>query len=138
MKNILVIDDDVDFLNVIKFVLEKRSYKVRIISEPNDVYPAFIEFQPDLVILDVHLKDANGKDMSRELKTLNTENTPVLLCTADQSLKNDYYDSRAEGILLKPFKDEELFRLIKNILKKSYKSVQKKAEPILYLNKVAS
>lgn len=138
MKKILVIDDDIDFLNIIEAVLEHRSYTVRVVSDPNEVYPVFIEFQPDLVILDVHLKDANGKDMSRELKTLNTDNTPILLCTADQSVKNDYYDSRADGILLKPFKDEELFKLLRNILKKNNQTIQKKAEGVLYLKKIAS
>ena len=140
MKKILVIDDDLDFLNVISEVLEHKSYDVRTVSAPNDVYPAFFDYQPDLVILDVHLQDANGKDMSRELKNFNTTNTPVLLCTADQSLKDDYSDSNAEGILLKPFKEKELFILIKNILNMAKKSSLKRSTPsnVIYLKKVAS
>ena len=140
MKKILVIDDDLDFLDVISMALEQRSYDVLTVSEPNEVYPAFFDYQPDLVILDVHLKDANGKDMSRELKSFNTSNTPVLLCTADQTLKDDYSDSNAEGILLKPFEDHELFRLIKNILKVVREPVLKKttAKDVIYLKKAAS
>lgn len=117
MKKVLVVDDDIVMLDLMKIILEVENFKVKTISDPKVIYKTYSSFEPDLVILDVHLPNANGMDLSKELKTLKAEsNTPILLYSADRNVGFNYLHSGAEAFLAKPFSVSELIGKIRSIL----------------------
>lgn len=98
MQHILVINNDIDTMDLLKNWLEKRDYKVDYTSNRNAV-PAIIEqFHPSLIILDVL-----QKELLPQLKN-NTDSSkvPVLLMTGYSSRFSNKLDM-VDDIIEKPF-----------------------------------
>jgi len=69
-KKILVIDDEVNFSNLLKINLEDiGEYEVKAIYKGSEGYEAAREFCPDMIIIDVVLKDADGRDVLSLIKS---------------------------------------------------------------------
>ena len=83
-KKILVIDDDVDFVESIKVVLEAKGYRVFSAANRDDGLAKIKELMPDLIIMDVMLeKMSDGFDLSRKLKSDEKyKKIPLLMLTA--------------------------------------------------------
>lgn len=85
MKRILVVDDRAELLDLLRRVLEleDETYKVSILRQGEGAVDHIREDQPDLVILDLKLADANGMDILQELRaSTNTADIPVIVYTA--------------------------------------------------------
>lgn len=84
MKKILIIDDDPDFIESIKLVLEKKSYEIIVASSGEEGYKKAKSQNPDLIILDVMLETIDkGFEISRRLKKDEAlKKIPILMLTA--------------------------------------------------------
>ena len=83
-KKILIIDDDEDYGNALKIILENNGYEVEHSLTIGDGRDAVDRFSPDLVILDVMLeKHTDGFDLCSELKQDEAcRRIPILMVTA--------------------------------------------------------
>jgi CheY-like chemotaxis protein len=83
-KNILLVDDDEDFLEATKIVIEKSGFSIKTCMSAKECMAILKIFKPDLIICDVMMEtDHSGFDLCRELKhTPDTEAIPVLMLTA--------------------------------------------------------
>ncbi len=83
-KKILIIDDDADFVESIKVILEAKGYRVFSAVNIDDGLAQVKELMPDLIIMDVMLeKMSDGFDLSRKLKSDEKYNKiPLLMLTA--------------------------------------------------------
>lgn len=83
-KKILIIDDDPDFVDATRIVLESENYKVLIASGPDEGFKKVDEEKPDLILLDVLWPDKkSGFDVCRELKdNANYKNIPIIMLTS--------------------------------------------------------
>jgi DNA-binding response OmpR family regulator len=84
-KRILVVDDRADLLELLRRVLEleDEAYKVSVLRQGDGAVDQIRENQPDLVILDLKLADANGMDILQELRaSSSTADIPVIVYTA--------------------------------------------------------
>ena len=83
-KNILIIDDDKDFSDAIRIVLENNGYQVKHASSVGKGREAIVQEKPHLIILDVMMdKHTDGFDFCRSLKEDDRFKTiPVLMITA--------------------------------------------------------
>jgi CheY-like chemotaxis protein len=82
-KRILVVDDELDFLYVIKLMLEGTGqYQVRTLSFASQAAHVAREFQPDLVLLDCMMPGADGGELAGQLQAdLQLKDTPFLFLT---------------------------------------------------------
>ena len=82
-KNILVIEDNHAILDVITLILQSEAYKVNGLSKSANFMEHIDAFNPDLMILDIMLPDADGRVLLQELR-LNekTRHIPVLMISA--------------------------------------------------------
>ena len=82
--NILIIDDDPDFVMVTKAILETKQYNVKFSHEPEDGYKKLEEEVPDILILDVMMgKGAEGFVMARKIrKDSRFDQMPILMITS--------------------------------------------------------
>jgi len=80
-KKILIIDDDPDFVETTKIVLESKEYDVFSASGPEEGFKKVSEGKPDLIILDVMWPDRiSGFEMCRILKKdADSKNIPILM-----------------------------------------------------------
>jgi len=83
-KKILVIDDDPDFVETTRIILESNSYSVSSAPGPDEGLRKVAEEKPDLIILDVMWPDRiSGFEVCRRLKKdVNFSKIPVLMITA--------------------------------------------------------
>jgi DNA-binding response OmpR family regulator len=83
-KQLLIIDDDPDFVDGIKSILVKANYKVDTAYNPKDGWAALQEKNYDLLLLDVMMgRGAEGIMIARKLgKDARLRNLPVLIITS--------------------------------------------------------
>ncbi|MDN3584504.1 response regulator [Mucilaginibacter flavus] len=102
-KNIIVVDDDEDILNIIELILIEAGYHVRAVSDIVSFY-SIHEFSPDLILLDDWLADGYGSKLCLDLKqNPRTSNIPVILISAKNDLKNIAKACLADDFIPKPF-----------------------------------
>ena len=126
-KSLLVVEDDAVLRQLISRQLEDLGYRVLSAKCWRDVEAALTSFEPDLVILDMRLPDANGLDV---MEMIASEH-PVIVLTAYASIQNAVQAVRkgAVGYLSKPVNLEELelevARAIENAaIKRDYEFVR--------------
>ena len=117
MNKILVVDDDTDILTVVKIVLDMNNFSVMAISKWQDITHSIDNFSPDLILLDVALGGADGRDICKQLKkSKETQHIPVILFSAHFGIASDIQGCMANGLITKPFETKYLLETIrKNI-----------------------
>jgi len=117
MKKILIVDDDVGLLNIVQIILQKRNFVVYAISEWENM-PTYINtFKPDLILLDIFLKGANGGALCMQLKgDKKTSHIPILLFSGDHDIETKFNDLGANGFIGKPFEVNGLVQSIESLL----------------------
>jgi len=117
-KNILVIEDNHAILDVITLILQSEAYKVTGLNKSADMMANIDSFQPDLIILDIMLPDADGRDLLKQLRSnTKTEEIPVLMISARYTAQNvEHGEFKPNGFLAKPFDIDELLDRIEGIL----------------------
>jgi len=98
-----------------------------------DAISAINEFEPDLIFLDIQMKDMNGFDV---LEKITVEKKPIVIfVTAYNEYAVKAFDFFAFDYLLKPYKDDRFFKSIENIINfintKNYSPFEEKINDLL-------
>ncbi|PZR26358.1 MAG: hypothetical protein DI535_14655 [Citrobacter freundii] len=117
MLKILVVDDDKDLLEMVTLVLRIHGMDVFSLNDHQQFFPTLQDFRPDLVVLDIYLEEADGRELCRQMKTNgNFNTTPVILYSAGHISPSSIEDCLANGFLQKPFDISILLKRIKEHL----------------------
>jgi two-component system alkaline phosphatase synthesis response regulator PhoP len=124
-KKILLIDDDPDFVEAVKVIVENGGYDVTVAYDGEEGLEAVAAEKPDLIVLDVMMPVMNGHECCAKLKAdPATAKIPIILLTAvadrvttSTYTHRDMLESEAEDYMPKPVEPKELLNLIKNWLK---------------------
>jgi two-component system alkaline phosphatase synthesis response regulator PhoP len=123
-KKILVVDDDPDFAESIRSIVENGGYQVEVAYNGQEALDRLGDFHPDLILLDVMMPVMHGHQFREELKKMpEFRDIPTILLTsvAEHITSSSYmqYDmlaSDAEDYLQKPVKPKVLLQAIKDNL----------------------
>ena len=119
-KKILIIEDEENLVELIKFRLETNGYDVSVALDGEKGLEKILEIKPDLVLLDVRMPKMDGYEVCRRAKS-NPElsDIPILILTAQahDSEVNKAMESHPDAFLSKPFEPEDLLRNIKELIK---------------------
>lgn len=116
---ILVVDDEKDLVNLVRYNLEKEGFEVDCAYNGSSVESNFQSRLPDLIILDLMLPDRSGYDICRDLKANpRTKAIPIIMLTARSSEYNRVtgFECGVEDYVIKPFSPKELMLRVKAIL----------------------
>lgn len=124
-KKILLVDDDPDFVEAVRVIVESGGYEVRVAYDGQEGLEAVAEEKPDLIVLDVMMPVMNGHAACARLKADKaTASIPIILLTAvaervttSTYTHRDMLESEAEDYMPKPVEPSELLALIKSWLK---------------------
>ena len=119
--NILIIDDEPDLVELLKYNLAKEGYKVEFAFNGFDGLRASEVFKPDLLILDIMLPDINGYEVCKRIKrTSDVSPVPIIFLSAKQEEVDKVlgFESGAEDYITKPFSVAELMARIRTILRR--------------------
>jgi DNA-binding NtrC family response regulator len=112
-KEILVIDDDLAILEVIKIILEEKGYKVTTISDSTTVEKYIVGHAPDMIFVDFWMAGLNGRKIVGIVKdNYKTQHVPVIMISANHDVKKISEEIRADGFLAKPFDISDLTTIV--------------------------
>lgn len=112
MKRLFIIDDDTDILESLGIWFTKKGFDVELFSLPEPMFNALQNAAPGLILMDVNLKNDDGRIICKELKENNKANCPILLFSANPFVLKDYKDYLADGAIAKPFSLKEITNVI--------------------------
>jgi CheY-like chemotaxis protein len=122
-ERIVLIDDDPDFCEYARIVLESASYEVLIASDAAEGLALIREYLPDLVITDVMMSyTLEGASITREIRSdPQLSSIPVLVITAIARTPNadvfpDGTEPAPDGFLTKPVPPDRLLQAVRNCL----------------------
>ncbi|ADK17186.1 MULTISPECIES: response regulator transcription factor [Clostridium] len=131
---ILIVDDDENICEVIKMYVESAGYETKVVNDGKTAETMFLEYKPDLVLLDIMLPNIDGIDV---LKWIRKEyETPVIMLTA----KGETFDKvlglelGADDYIVKPFEAKEMLARIKAVLRRY--SVDNENKEVLKFNQL--
>ncbi len=107
---VLVVDDEPDVRDVIQEGLGMQGINVITASTGDEGLKLAMERKPDVILLDVFLKNENGMDICRNMKLALTSFTPIIMVTGQDDLKEKISGQKyeADDLLAKPFQMVEL------------------------------
>jgi DNA-binding response OmpR family regulator len=119
-KNILIVDDQNDILDVLKEALEMEGYNVITLPYTEDIIKSAKEHQPDLVMLDFLLAGINGGEHCHFLKVNPlTSHIPVIMMSAYPRVLESLGNYGADEFIAKPFDLHDLTSTVKHLLETS-------------------
>lgn len=117
-KTVLVVDDDVKTVELVKVYLNRDGYRVLTAYDGVEALRVAREGNPDLVVLDLMLPDVDGLEVCRTLR--HESDVPIIMLTArttDQD-KLTGLDSGADDYVTKPFSPKELAARVRAVLRR--------------------
>ncbi len=119
-KKILIVDDEIDIVETLKFILEDAGYQCYCAFDGEEGLNLAREIMPDLMILDVMMPKINGYKISRLLKyDSKYKNIPIMMITA-RSQDEDKMIGEETGVneyITKPFELDYVVSKVNEYLK---------------------
>jgi excisionase family DNA binding protein len=111
-RKILVVDDEIEIVELITHALEEDGrFEVRAAATGFDAGMIVKEYRPDLMILDVCLRDINGKEVCQRVRSDNSLEEVRIICisgTIEEEKIQELKLAGADDFVRKPFEIESL------------------------------
>jgi two-component system, OmpR family, alkaline phosphatase synthesis response regulator PhoP len=121
-KKILIVDDEVDLVETVRFPLEMEGFDVLVSYNGEDALSQARKEKPDLIILDLMLPKLDGYKVCRLLKfDEKYKHIPILMLTAKTQEKDKILgvETGADEYITKPFEMDYLMEKVKAYLNKT-------------------
>jgi two-component system response regulator MprA len=130
-----ICEDDQQLQSVLSRALVAEDFQVRVTSTGGDAVREFTKHVPDLLVLDIGLPDADGRDVCQALRAHGVD-APVLFLTARGNLTDKLaaFNAGGDDFLTKPFALAELIVRVRALLKRHAVAADSTAEPGLRLD----
>lgn len=122
MKRILVIEDDRDIVELVRYNLEKEDFQVTAIGDGLSGLAQLKKSPPDLVVLDLMLPKLSGLEICKEIRREQALNRlPILMLTArsEEADRVVGLELGADDYVTKPFSPRELVARVKALLRRA-------------------
>ena len=120
-SRVLIVDDDPVNVELLTTFLAGTVDEIRGLTDSRQVELVFASFQPDLVLLDLHMPEPDGLEVLRRLRSarLSLGFLPVVMLTADTGhvARNSALILGADEFLIKPLDREEVILRVRNLLR---------------------
>ena len=120
-KRILVVDDEPDLLELVRFNLVQEGFRVDTASTGADALARVATTRPDLVVLDLMLPDQSGTEVCRRIRSSPaTAHVPVIMLTARSEEVDRVvgFELGADDYVTKPFSPRELVLRIRAVMRR--------------------
>ncbi|HZA49710.1 MAG TPA: response regulator [Myxococcaceae bacterium] len=118
-KKILIADDEPNIVMSLEFLMENAGYEVRVAGNGEETLKALVEFQPDLVLLDVMMPKRNGYEVLQAIReNVALQNIKIIMLSAkgrDVDVEKGL-GLGADAYVTKPFATRDLIAKVKEML----------------------
>jgi DNA-binding response OmpR family regulator len=122
LRSIIIVEDDEDVADSIRYNLEKEGFRVRLASTGESALNLILERPPNLILLDLNLPHMNGFELCRRLRAeASTSHVPIVMLTArtEESDKVLGLNMGADDYVTKPFSMRELVARVNAALRRA-------------------
>ena len=132
MKKILIVEDEEDIQELLKFFLEDNDYQTMIASDGIEAIDTFHRFQPDMILLDIMIPKIDGYAVCELIRK--ESKIPIIMITAlsDETNQLKGFDLLIDDYVTKPFSMPILLRKIQAIFRRIDNDLNTKQELIQY------
>jgi two-component system alkaline phosphatase synthesis response regulator PhoP len=130
MKKILLVDDEADILEFLKYNLEQEKFEVLVSTNGKDALKK-ISQNPDLIVLDIMMPEMDGFEVYEQIKkNKEYQDIPIIFLTAKSGETDEIkgLDLGASDYIQKPISPKKLIARIKSNLRKASKLEKKSKE----------
>ena len=113
---VLVVDDDPQVRQVIKWALEDEGYAVRAAVDGREALERAAEHVPDLVVLDIEKPVPDGYEAARESRSCYGAGLPIVAITADGHAPLKARGLQANAFVRKPFRVDALLAAVRTVI----------------------
>ena len=119
MKTILVVDDEVKIVQLVRDYLEHAGFQVVAAGDGQTALAAARASKPDLIVLDLGLPQLDGLDVTRALRK--DGDTPIIMLTArgEESDRLVGLELGADDYIVKPFSPKEMVARVRAVLRRA-------------------
>ena len=119
MPRIMLAEDDLTMVTLLKTLLGMEGYRVVALSMDDDIFESVRKEHPDLLLLDVHLPQANGLDVLDQVRGNDETKDLKVVMTSGLDLELECKNHGADDFLLKPYMPDDLLGILKRNLNHS-------------------
>ena len=122
MGTILIVEDEPDIAELVRYHLEKAGLPARIVADGKQALELIARAQPDLIVLDLMLPGMDGLEVCRRLRaSQSTRTIPVIMLTARAEELDRVLglEMGADDYVPKPFSPRELVARVKAVLRRA-------------------
>ncbi len=118
-QKILVVDDELDIVKVVRAYLEQSGFRVITASDGEQALAMFRHEQPDLIVLDLNVPKLDGLDVCRAIRR--DSNVPIIMLTArvEETDRLIGLEIGADDYIVKPFSPREVAARVRTVLRRS-------------------
>ena len=122
VNRILIVDDEPDVTELLKYKLEQDGHLCQVVNNPLSFISVAREFNPNLILLDIMMPELNGLQLCKMVRSDPKMNTiPIIFLTARGEVEDRIkgLESGGDDYISKPFNTKELMLRVVNILNRS-------------------
>jgi len=117
----LIVDDAQDNVDMLEAFLADEASAIKSVTQSNLVERVFNEFEPDIMLLDLHMPAPDGLEILRNLRSVRESLgfLPVIVLTGDtgRTARNSALLLGADDFLIKPLDRQEVVLRVRNLLR---------------------
>ena len=129
MKKILIIEDELELVKILRSYLENAGFNVVTALRGDSGFTAWKNERPDLILLDLNLPGMDGIDIAKNIREV--DETPIIMLTArvEDTDRIIGLELGADDYVTKPFSPREVVARVKAVLRRA----GKEASPSTYI-----
>lgn len=119
MKHILIIEDDMELRQELKLLLERNGYAADYLEDFTDAASRIIDYNPDMVLLDINLPGIDGESLLKQIRKLSE--VPVIMVTSRDTEMDEMLclSFGADDFIAKPYNPSILLLHIEAVFKRT-------------------
>lgn len=133
-QKILLVDDEVKIVEVVKSYLLKEGYAVYEACSGRQALEVFEKSDPDLIVLDLMLPDLSGEEVCQIIRRKSRVPIIMLTARADEEFILNGLNIGADDYIVKPFSPRQLLARIRALLRRASNDAGLLAEVLSYQN----
>jgi DNA-binding response OmpR family regulator len=130
---VLVVEDEADVAEMIRYNLGREGYEVRLAATGTDALRQVKEVRPDLILLDIMVPHLNGWEICRRLRQdRETQAIPVIMVTGrvEEGDKVLGFEMGADDYVTKPFSPRELVARVRAVSRRGRPGEEQANQPV--------
>jgi DNA-binding response OmpR family regulator len=118
MQKVLLIEDDPTMSSLLTTLLQIEGYSVQAVPDDREeqILTAICAYEPDIVLMDVNLRQANGLEILRKLRSSDNCAHIRILMSSGLDYKDECEKAGADSFILKPYMPDDLIQQIQALI----------------------